>query len=374
MALQILQQPGAVSFSGDPIIVKAKTSLTGKIFLRINIVCNVSIVIDELQAYTYKEEYACIVGSDGTATLNIGKTVKSALEKYNRQDVNGTSVSQVLHKADFQLVYTEVYLDGVQEVTGSVVTSETYTAITGHLTEFERLISPNEDTESLIGNGRILSRKPSGEFLAKGIDCYIPAIYSQSHTIPYSVTQNGITKDYSDYTGSIYIPKSLKIDTSVLDLGSVSVTAATEAAPDKQIVEETPDMRHFVFLNGFGLLESVTAVSRESLTYNVDSQTYVISKDITYKENTTVQTYSDGAKGVLKMSSGYVNREWADWWINEFITTRCVWMKIDGRFLPVSVVPEEKNQLYDRSKPGLMAVNFNVQYSFTGGTMNLFVK
>lgn len=40
MAIQVLQQPPQIAFAGDPIIVKVKTTLSGKTFLRIKITVN----------------------------------------------------------------------------------------------------------------------------------------------------------------------------------------------------------------------------------------------------------------------------------------------------------------------------------------------
>lgn len=374
MALQVLQQPGEVSFAGDPIIIKAKTTLTEKVFLRISVECTVNIILDTIVGI-YKEEYSYSVGNDGIATLNIGKTILSALERHNNQEVNESEITQDLYKANFSLLYKEVYLDGVQEVIGSTLTSETYVAIIGSLTEFERLTAANADTALLIGDGRFLSRKPDGEIVSQNETLYVPAVVDDVTTISCDVIQGEKTKQILTYTGATLVPKSIEIDTSDFVVGELNIQLVHGTGVSmKRIVPETSDMRHFIFLNGFGLLESVTAVTRESLTYNIESETYVVPKEITYNGNTSVLTYSDAAKGTLKMSSGYVNREWAEWWVNEFATTRRAWMKIEGRFLPVSIVPEEKNELYDRSKPGLMAVNFNVRYSFAGGTMNSFVK
>lgn len=374
MALQILQQPGSISFAGDPIIVKARTTLTDKTFLRIKVECTVDIILTSIYG-TYTEEYSYMVGEDGIAILNIGKTIQSALEKYNRQEVDESGIKQELYKASFKLLYKEVYLDGVQEVVGATVQSEPYTAIIGSLTEFERLTAESSDTAALIGTGRMLSRKPDGETVAKGETIYVPAVVDDAASISCYAIQGENTRHILTNTGASLIPGSMAIDTSAFTVGEFKIQLGHGTGESrKRIVPETPDMRHFIFLNGFGLLESITAVTRESLTYNIDSETYVVAKNITYKGNTAVLTYSDAPQATLKISSGYVNREWADWWMNEFVTTRRAWMKVDGRFLPVAIVPEEKNQLYDRSKPGLMAVNFNVRYSFTGGTMNSFVK
>ena len=133
-------------------------------------------------------------------------------------------------------------------------------------------------------------------------------------------------------------------------------------------------MRNFIFLNGFGMLESITAVTKESLEYEIQSETYAVPQEIGFRGNTQVVNYANSPEATFGMSSGFVNREWAEWWVNEFIVTRKAWVLHEGRYIPVAIIPDDTVSLYDKSKPGLMAVNFSVRYSFTGGTHNSFIR
>lgn len=372
MALQITQQPGSVSFAGDPIIAKAKTTLSDKTFLRIVADCTVKVLRsgDEFQ---YSESYTYFVGSDGVATFNVANTVRAALDKYVEQEVNGVTVSQTLYTAQFQITYKEMYLDGVLEVTSSTVTSEWYKAVMGRLTEYERMTASNADTASLLGSGRILSRKPAGERVPKGIDLYLPAISTVSDTLSY-YTQQTEKKAYSQYTGGTYVPASLKISTDALSEGVLTVGISQEAAGEKVVVPQIPVMKHFLFLNGFGLIESVTAITKESFSYTIQAETYTVPAEINYRGHTRTVSYADSPQAELEMSSGYVNREWAEWWLSEFVTTRKAWMLDGGIYLPVAIIPDEENIVYDRTKPGLLAVGFTVRYSFLGSAYNTFIK
>lgn len=372
MALQITQQPGSISFAGDPIIAKAHTTLAGKTFLRITAGVDVRVVRtgDE---YQYGEDYTFFVGDDGNAVFNVANTVRAALDRYNEQDVEGTAVLQTLYAARFRITYREVYLDGLREVTSSTVTSEWYGAVMGGLTEYERMTAPDADTASLLGQGRILSRKPAGERIVKGIPLYIPAVATASDSLSY-YTQQAEKKTYSQYTGGECVPVSLRITTESLSEGPLTVGIDWEAARGKLVVAQRPDMKHFLFLNGFGLVESVTAVTRESLAYTVESETYTVPADISYRARTRSVTYADAPQAEMGMSSGYVSRDWAEWWLSEFVSARKAWMLEDGIWIPVTVIPEEDNEVYDRANPGLMAVNFTVRPSFLGSVRNSFVR
>lgn len=375
MALQLLQQPGAVNFAGDPIIVKAKTNLTGKTFLRIVAVCKVKAVASNESA-EHSEEYSYSVGTDGIATLNVGHTVQTFLENKMEQKMQGGSLSTSLYKVVFSLALREVYLDGTLEVTGDTVQTESFTAIPGSLTEYERMSASNHDTETLIGICRILSRKPDGERIALGDTLHIPAVQnvSGSSNIAYKLTQGSTVKTGNAHTPDALVPVIISHQVTGLSNGDLSILVGGVELTRKRIVPATDDMRRFVFLNGFGLVESVTAFVRESLTYNISSESFIVPSDISYDGNTSVLNYADSPKATFAMSSGFVSRAWAEWWVNEFLPTRRAWMEVDGRYVPVAIVPEEKNQLFDRSKPGLIAVKFNVKYAFAGGTMNRFTR
>ena len=371
MAINVIQQPAEVAFSGDPIITKVKTTLVGKTFLRITLLCQVK-AVRASEEYIYEERLSYPVSDDGIATFNVGSTVQTALEKYAQQQVNGTTVSQTLYAAKYQLTFKDVYLDGMQEVEGSTVVSEWFNAVMGSLTEYERMTMPNQDTTQVIGSGRMLTRKPEGEVIAQGIDLYVPAVSTLNDSINYYTVQGAIKKTLSKYTGGAFVPVSLPVSTGSLALGSLRIDTDVETGKEKTVVVAHPSMRHFLFRNGLGLIESISAIMREAMEYSIESNQYIIPSSINFAGYTRVLSYTQTPKIELDMSSGYVNREWAEWWINEFVTTREAWMLEQGRYIPVAIIPEDSNKLFDKSKPGMMGVQFKVQYSFAGGTYNPF--
>lgn len=373
MAIQVVQQPGAISFAGDPIIAKVKTTLTGKTFLRVKLKCDVT-VFRNSEEHTYSEPYSFEVAADGIAEFNVGSTIQTALARYIIQTANNGEMEQTMYAAKFKLTYKEAYIEGMTEIEEEEITSEEYKALPGSLTEFERLSAPNEDTATILGDGRILSRKPEGEIIPLGVDIFFPAVSTKADTIYYSVKQGEVNNDYSIFTGGILVPKSIQIKTDSLSLGNVIIGTTAQQGKQAYIVSPHSDMRCFVFINSFGLLESVTAITKESMKYDIQSNLYVVPQEIGFKGNTQVVNYASLPTSSFEMSSGFVNREWAEWWINEFIVTRKAWILLNGRYVPVAIIPEETVSLYDRSKPDLMAVNFNVRYSFTGGTYNSFVR
>lgn len=373
MAIQVLQQPPQLSFAGDPIVVRVKTTLTGKTFLRVKLKVEAQ-AFRSSESISYSEDYTYEVSSDGTAVFNIGETISTALKRCMSCKVSGTTVSQEVYAVRYTLTYKESFLEDMVEIEEGSVTSGIYNAIPGKLTEFERLTANSADTSSLIGSGRILSRKPADGTVVRGIDFYLPSVKTNGDTISYTISQGESKKTGSQYTGGSYVPTSIKISTSSLALGNVTFSTGEETGRNQYVVDSSPDMRHFLFINGFSLIESVTAFTKDSMEYDIQSDTYSVPKEIDFRQNTQIINYAQDPLATFGMSSGYVNREWAEWWISEFLTTKSAWMLVGSRFLPVSIIPEETTEIYDRSKPGLLAVNFSVRFSFTGGTYNSFVR
>lgn len=373
MAIQVLQQPPQIAFAGDPIVVKAKTTLSGKTFLRIKITVNATAFSDS-EEFPYSESYSFEVGSDGIATFNIGATIHTALSRKMAFDVTAEgNINQTVYAARYTITYKELYLDGMTEIEEEGSTSEQYNAIPGHLTEFERLMSSSEDTTEILGKGRILSRKPEGDIVPIGFDLYIPAVNILADTISYSVSQGEERKEYSEYTRGTMVPDSLRITTSSLEEKEMVIDTEFETGKKRYAVKSNPFMRHFIFLNGFGLMESVVAYTREALQYEIQSELYTLPADISYRATTRTDSYAQTPSGTFSMSSGFVNREWAEWWLTEFVVTHRAWMYDNGKYIPVTIIPEETNELYDRSKPELVAVRFSVRYNFAGGVFNSFV-
>ena len=78
-------------------------------------------------------------------------------------------------------------------------------------------------------------------------------------------------------------------------------------------------------------------------------------------------THKSLGPATWRMSSGYVNRAWAEWFATEFLTAKHYWMRVDGRWLPVVVSPSENAAtIYDRNDPSLRDVQFIVRAAVNG--------
>lgn len=376
MAITLIQQPGFVSFAANPIIFKAKTTLEDKTMLRIVLTCEVFYIGSQLSSIgDYQEDYTYFLGDDKIGTFNVAPTLWALIRRRTENCVNNgnlPSVENDVASAFFRVTAQEVYVEGINEVKGESVTSEQFVAITGGMTDWEWMSASTTDAQELLTGGRLLSRKPEGEMLIPDMNFVVPLVVG-TVGLKLELARNGETIASKTTSDSVpWTPMALPLSTSGCEAGDELVVTYGTSSSHKVVVSKHPEMKVFYFLNGFGLPESVIAYSLESLNYTIESETYNVPKEINARGYSRVMNFSEQAESEFGMSSGFVSREWAEWWIHEFLPTRMAWMIENGVVVPVAIEPEKTVKLYDKSKPDMMSVSFTVKYSFRGGTYNKF--
>lgn len=123
----------------------------------------------------------------------------------------------------------------------------------------------------------------------------------------------------------------------------------------------------FLFVNRYGVFETISTVGYESLGYEITSSRKHLSQPPSYAAKPVITTHKQGGGAVWQFSSGFVNAEWANWFASEFLMAKRYWMQHDGRWLPVVVEPDgDTVMVYDRNDPSLLAVNFTVRAAASG--------
>ena len=134
---------------------------------------------------------------------------------------------------------------------------------------------------------------------------------------------------------------------------------------------ETGELQQFLFLNSLGVLETVSAFSRESLAYGIGSETKNLASAPSYFAKPNRTTHKTGGRGKFAMSSGFVTRDWADWWTTEFLMAKKYWMLYDGRWLPVTVTPaDDESTVYNKAEQRIPHVDFDVEIAVEGSIRN----
>lgn len=169
-------------------------------------------------------------------------------------------------------------------------------------------------------------------------------------------------------------PKSGELH-AVGDISTSSVINAGVVRTHGEVVTtadfEKGELHQFLFVNSLGVLETVSAFSRESLAYGIESETKNLASSPAYFAKPNRTTHKTGGRGKFKMSSGSVNRDWADWWVTEFLKADKYWMLYDNRWISVTITPVDDNiVVYDKSEQNLPHVPFDVEIAVEGSIRN----
>ena len=321
-------------FADNPIIVKAKGLgfSEGSIFRQV--VIEVTTYYDNLASsarvymFSVNDE-----GGDATLSCDVSSAIRSTLAAYE-YDAKLTNGKFVYPNVGFSIkVWAKEMNNGVvaesdpvQATALDVETStqtKTFYAYLGGLSKRELWQSDSDINVGAIPTR--FSTKPSeGEFMPTG--CFVT-----------TTSMNGAGK----------------VQTT---LSAMSV-ASIDSRKGEQIL----------FVNSRGVYETISVMATESEEYEIGSEVRSLVGATAYRPSPAVISHKEGGGAVWKMSSGYVNREWAQWYASEFLMAKHYWLHKDGRWLPVSITPDSDSVMtYDKNDPSLIAVNFTVRAAING--------
>lgn len=299
---------------------------------------------------TYK--FYADASADDTVWLDISTALRGAMGAWvpETKDIIPAGDSTFTYPyANFNITIFEKYL-----LEGTVYEEQTTErtgayAYYGGMTEYERLVSGKHPADIYLSDGskRYISRKPiasgKGEIIETGFyRTYSYSMNGKMYTHSYPTTADN--EGNQGYDGAGYFWQ----------------------------LPVSGERRQFAFVNSLGVIETIMAQSRESLSYDIESNTKSLVNTPQYKPNPNITTHKTGGRNKWQMSSGKVNREWADWWVTEFLMAKKYWMLHNGMWLPVVVTPaDDSMEIYNRSDNNLPHVDFDVQLAVKGSITNL---
>jgi hypothetical protein len=157
---------------------------------------------------------------------------------------------------------------------------------------------------------------------------------------------------------------------SVFYPASAQQSEDNASAHAPRVLRDTQQYVDFLFLNRRGAVETCSGLTSENMDIDVDVKNYGSEERPSFNPTHTLTSIGSGGRRSWNMSSGYVTREWAEWWAMEFLAprkNRRHWMLYNGRYVPVIVEPAKKNvTIYDRSKQQMPHVDFTVTLALEG--------
>jgi len=171
------------------------------------------------------------------------------------------------------------------------------------------------------------------------------------------------------------------VDVSNDGTRSVFYPATATAGEDSQsahapmVLRDSQEYVDFLFLNRRGAIETCSGMTKEAMQIDVDMKQYSRVERPTFRPSRSLMAIGTDVRRSWQMSSGYVTREWAEWWAMEFLggKRKRHWMKYKGpgqttaAYVPVIVEPAKKSiSIYDKTKQQMPHVDFTVTLALEG--------
>jgi len=170
------------------------------------------------------------------------------------------------------------------------------------------------------------------------------------------------------------------VDISATGTKSVFYPAGTEPEEDSAtahaplVLRDSIPYADFLFVNRRGAVETCSALMKEGMAVNMKTDIYALTgKPVFNPERTLMNIPSGGPRRSWSMASGYQTREWAEWWVTEFLAAKRHWMLYKGpgrqaaEYVPVTVkAAKDDNAIYDLSKQQMPSIEFTVTLALEG--------
>lgn len=373
----ITQHPSETSFAGNPIILKARSGLSEKTFLKICAEVTINIYQRANILSTYTRPLSIPTNGEGeTVEFDLSDLMQSALSQIFMER-NSTLSEGTPSFTGGYVRYTvklwDEYLDSYSEVVSTESNGYQSTgirnAIPGSYTDMQRLKNP-EDTASYLGSAKILSNKPEHEAVPAGGKVVVP-VYSNSYK-SVGVYLNSVQSSNRLTTHPLYasevswegiiIPESTR-GLSALIWEGLNVSPFFVYAVPKQ-----PFATYFEFVNRLGAVESIYTYGRRQSKHNVKQERQIKKYNTSFRPTARYVKRTLQEEESIVMSTGPVTREWAQWFAREFFTAEKAWMYSEDAadMIPVIIECEEDISTINESEAEVLDLQFTVVKCING--------
>jgi len=161
---------------------------------------------------------------------------------------------------------------------------------------------------------------------------------------------------------------------------SISYTPQTEGADtvgghSLYVVPQPNDAYLLRFINGMGCMESLHVESLVKREVPIQTDKHTVARQETLKKFSRSVVRKSNDRETWYLTSGPLDREWASWYVHEFLMSEQVWIGLNSSlftlhsslmWIPCHVVPEETTLLEDQTKAQPYEVQFKLEMDING--------
>lgn len=129
------------------------------------------------------------------------------------------------------------------------------------------------------------------------------------------------------------------------------------------------------FINGMGCMESLHVQSLVKREVPITTDKHTVARQETLKKFSRSVVRKSNDRETWYLTSGPLDREWASWYIHEFLMSEQVWINLNSQssipnsqliWISCHVVPEETTLLEDQTKAQPYEVQFKLEMDING--------
>lgn len=245
-------------------------------------------------------------------------------------------------------------------------------AFMGSWTDMERMKASVDGQGVEYLNTSVMSRKPTSS----------PEVVFASNEFIYPAEFNRSILDtdhMSDDATPVFVngaptdgPKSL----SYIPIGEGAITIGGHTL--YAINRPTGNGYLLRFINGMGCMESLHVTSLVKREVPITTDKHTVAKQETLKKFSRSVVRKSNDRETWYLTSGPLDREWASWYVHEFLMAEQIWIGLNSSlltlnssllWLPCHVVPEETTVLEDREKAQPLEVLFRLEMDINGSPL-----
>lgn len=363
-------------FAGDPIIVRAQTSNADAPASAVLAQLVVRVLVHLPNEITHTHDIAQQFMPGDTVFADISSALQTEYQLMDRTNEPsadvldnlepGVTSTESYYPFSFSLQAFVRYLQNGTEYSGEdnpVTVIENVHVLRGHLLPNLRRII-NSPSAAVAEFAPLLTTKPhipvdvifpapAAPVLLETVNAGDPYAYSVFDTEPTpTVTSSYMIADAdSDAPYPQIVPD--------------------EGLPSVLVIDPSPDRQLLVFRNSMGVLETFSAITLKKTLVNRTSERLASVLSPSYSQKENVLNSSVFPNQTIEMSTGFLPKEWADWFVGEVLTAEYVWMPMKTRhpktgtesFLFVPVYLEVDNELVmeDLKTTSIPEIQFKVK-------------
>lgn len=377
----IVNSPASISFAGNPLIYAVATNKalgTDESFLRI--VCKFTFSLNGTVGWyqgnvNFSDELSQPVRNYGGTSFNLSDAAQTLIRNVQSSiDMNGDAPLPP-YGLIANVSFRTVWIYDNQEISEGEVEASKFYIIPGALTDYERILKEGDSLTDLLSQGRFMTRKPNGGILYKNETLILPTIrYKEDLSESSSGLAQGTFTVGESYTQPAANIEFNKLDYQTVDVsdyftdGDFTFSSSYGGSLSGYFRTNTHGVHFLRFINGFGAVENISVRSKDKLSYEVSGETHSLVQGATTRPTDRRYATKSQPVGVYELSSGYVPKQWAEWYVQELLTSPRVWIQLGGKWVPALIEAEDDCVIYDRTKPEMPHVDFTLRLAIDGVT------